>query len=164
MGESRKRAGASEDLQVSALLEEAEAVISAHGKRMTPVRAYIYERLLREGPLGAYELLNGLEKVGNRQPPTAYRTLEFLESVGLVRKLRGASKYIALSRDDASDVAGYVVCRACGTAEPISLDHQAKELFLQAQGLGFADIDQIVELSGVCSASGCGAASSSRET
>lgn len=146
---------------VKACIQRAEVVAAGYGKRMTPVRTYIYKRLLKEGPLGAYELLDGLKGIGNSQPPTAYRALEFLESIGLVRKLRGVSKYIALSGESSSELTSYVVCRECGATEQAMLDDRAVSVFEQARTLGFSEIDQVIELIGVCSNQSCKDAASS---
>ena len=92
-------------------LSQARAIARKAGKTLTPVREYFYKRLLCEGPLGAYELLAGLDGVASAKPPTAYRTLEFLQELGLIRKLQSVSKYIATPLSAVSSPMAFVVCR-----------------------------------------------------
>lgn len=128
----------------------AREIARAAGKSLTPVRAHFYRRLLTEGPLGAYDLLEGLDGVASAKPPTAYRTLEFLQELGLIRKLQSVSKYIATPLTEVTKPMAFVVCRECGVTEQLDCEPSQAIIFDRAKQNGFEQIDSTIEISGRC--------------
>ena len=125
------------------------------GKKLTPLREHVYLRLVEEGPLGAYELLERLDGVASAKPPTAYRALEFLLELGLIRKLKSVSKYIATLPDRTTGPSAFVVCRVCGIAEQLRYEAPATVLLEQAEQNGFRELDPTIEISGHCGKPDC---------
>lgn len=72
-----------------AAMARATDLAATRGLRLTPVRRRVLEILLeRHRALGAYEVLERLAAEGlGKQPPVAYRALEFLVENGLAHRI-----------------------------------------------------------------------------
>lgn len=95
-------------------LEDATAALRARGLRVSASRKALIEGLLlAEGPVSAEYLAAGLE--GRSTPtdlPSAYRNLELLEQLGMVRHVHighGPGLYALVGDDDPT----YLVCERC---------------------------------------------------
>ncbi|MGL6211027.1 MAG: Fur family transcriptional regulator [Paracoccaceae bacterium] len=135
-------------------LRRAEAVVSARGQRMTPVRRRVLEILLEaHQAMGAYDVLTRLvaEGFGN-QPPVAYRALDFLEEQGLAHRIRRLNAFVACMHPGEAHAPVFLICRACqsvaeapGSAVRTALDQAAAHL-------GFGVERTTVEALGLCPA------------
>lgn len=106
------------------------ALAAAHcqqlGQRFTAQRQSVYRLLLAQPePMSAYQLLD-LAKAGElpgAQPPTIYRALEFLISVGLVHRLASTNRYLACQHPDHPHHGGgqFLVCDGCGHVDETEL-------------------------------------------
>lgn len=124
----------------------------AAGLRLTPVRQRTLE-ILREAPraLGAYAVLERLAAEGfGRQPPVAYRALEYLVDHGLVHRIALLNAFAACHHPDCGDRPVFLICPACQrVAEtPAAPLHDA--LVATAAGAGFALERGNIELIGRC--------------
>src|SRR4051794_7709684 len=69
-------------------LARGEARALEGGQRWTPPRRRVFELLLQAGgPVKAYDLMADFSDGAAAKPPTVYRALEFLESVGLAHRI-----------------------------------------------------------------------------
>ena len=134
------------------VLARAEAVVADRGLRMTPVRRRTLEILLESHQaLGAYEVLDRLGAEGfGRQPPVAYRALEFLVENGLAHRVRRLNAFAACTCPGEDHAPVFLICRAChavAEAAPLLavLDGLAAEL-------GFAVERASFEALGLCPA------------
>lgn len=101
-------------------VEEVADALRATGHRMTAARRAVLDALLAAGePVSAQAIADGL---GGRVPRTdaasAYRNLETLEALGVVRHVHvghGGGLY-ALDRDDVE----YLVCERCERVVPLA--------------------------------------------
>ncbi|NBZ87272.1 Fur family transcriptional regulator [Stagnihabitans tardus] len=93
----------------------AEAQLAASGQRLTPVRRRTLEILLESHrALGAYDVLERLAAEGyGRQPPVAYRALEFLEEHGLAHRIRRLNAFTACMHPGEAHAPVFLICRAC---------------------------------------------------
>jgi Fur family zinc uptake transcriptional regulator len=97
---------------------------------LTPKRLEVYTALLQAGhPLSAYELIDEVKHHFERQltPISIYRMLEFLEQKHLVRKLKSAGKYIAITPNGPSanqQVLQFLICRECGEVKELGIDQR----------------------------------------
>ena len=78
-------------------LAAAERTCAERGLQLTPVRRRVLEYLLGEHrALGAYEILERLRTEGlGKQPPVAYRALDFLVTHGFAHRIEKLNAFIA---------------------------------------------------------------------
>jgi Fur family zinc uptake transcriptional regulator len=101
-------------------------------------------------PLGAYDLLSVLGAQGVKNPPTVYRALKRLVTLGLAHRVASLNAYVACCREHENDVVGFVVCRSCKHVEAFddaSLDAVIQKLGQQKR---FQAEQRVVELVGIC--------------
>ena len=96
-------------------VEQAAAVLRANGLRFSASRRIVIEGLLRaEGPVSAEFLASGQgERASGCDLPSAYRNLELLERLGVVRHVHighGPGLFALVREDDPT----YLVCEGCG--------------------------------------------------
>ncbi len=98
-----------------AVLARAEAVSRDSGLRLTPVRRRTLEILLEaHRALGAYEVLDRLAADGyGRQPPVAYRALDFLVEAGFAHRVRRLGAFAACMHPGEAHAPAFLICRAC---------------------------------------------------
>jgi len=101
----------------ASVLAQAETVAAAHGVRLTAVRRRVLEILLESHrAMGAYDVLDRLAADGfARQPPVAYRALEFLVENGLAHRIQRLNAFAACMHPGQDHEAAFLICRACGT-------------------------------------------------
>lgn len=136
------------------VLARAEAISTARGVRLTPVRRRTLQILLEQHrALGAYEVLDRLAGDGfGNQPPVAYRSLEFLVENGLAHRIRRLNAFAACMHPGVAHHPVFLICRSCNAlaeapAEPV---HQALEQ--AATAVGFVVERSTVEALGLCPA------------
>ena len=106
-----------------ASLARAEEIALREGEKWTPSRARVYELLLRAGaPVKAYDLMPAYSDDRSTKPPTIYRALEFLESLGLVHRIPSLSAFTACRDGGSTHEASFLICTCCGSAEEITPD------------------------------------------
>jgi Fur family zinc uptake transcriptional regulator len=129
----------------------AERLASQAGATFTAIRRHVYEVLLHaKEPLGAYYIVDRLDGIGCARPTTAYRALDWLEDLGLIRKIRSLSKYVALKSGPSDAPLAFVICRECGTTEQIELGPESQKLLSVFEARGFQTLNPTLEISGRC--------------
>lgn len=135
-----------------AALARADELALARGLRLTPVRRRVLEILLeRHRALGAYEVLERLAAEGlGKQPPVAYRALDFLVEQGLAHRVQRLNAYAACLSPERDHSPAFLICRGC---EQVA-EAESPELRAALQGLagaaGFRIERSTVELLGLC--------------
>ena len=96
-------------------MAQAEAISAATGARLTPVRRRALELLLESHrAMGAYEVLERLSADGyGKQPPVAYRALEFLVGLGLVHRINRLNAFAACTHPGQNHTPAFLICRLC---------------------------------------------------
>ncbi len=132
----------------------AEAQVAACGQRLTPVRRRTLEILLESHhALGAYDVLERLAASGfGRQPPVAYRALEFLEHLGLAHRIRRLNAFAACMHPGQAHAPAFLICRACRSVAEAPGAAVAAAMTEAAAGAGFAVERLTVEALGLCPA------------
>jgi Fur family zinc uptake transcriptional regulator len=139
--------------RAEALVLTAEQLAQREGSAFTSIRRHVYEILLdADAPLGAYEIAGRLDGIGCARPTTAYRALDWLEHLGLIRKIRSVSKYVALKSAPRDAPLAFVICQECGTTEQIALGPESHELLSIFETCGFQTLNPTIEVSGRCTA------------
>lgn len=135
-------------------LARAEEILSERGARLTPVRRRVLEILLEaHRAMGAYEVLERLGAEGfGKQPPVAYRALDFLVDNGLAHRIRRLNAFAACMHPGEDHAPVFLICRACdGVAEAPATPVRAA-LAEAAQAVGFVVERATVEALGLCTA------------
>lgn len=119
---------------------------------MTPVRRRTLEILLEaHRAMGAYEVLDRLAEDGfGRQPPVAYRALEFLVEHGLAHRLQRLNAFAACLHPGEDHAPVFLICRECDRVAETSAPTVRDELHGAAGGLGFTIERATIEALGLC--------------
>jgi len=142
------------DLCARGVLARAEALSRAEGLRLTPVRRRALEILLESHrALGAYEVLDRLADGGfGRQPPVAYRALDFLVAHGFAHRVRRLNAFAACMHPGESHVPAFFICRTCDLVAETPVADVRAALGAAARQLGVR-IDRVnLEATGLCPA------------
>ncbi|MCR8726700.1 Fur family transcriptional regulator [Frigidibacter sp. ROC022] len=139
-------------------LARAEAIVDAAGGRLTPVRRRALEILLSEHrAFGAYEVLDRLTEDGAaRQPPVAYRALDFLVEMGLAHRIRRLNAFAACSHPGEVHAPLFLICETCKAVAETPAPKVREALEDVAARAGFTVARANVEAVGQCPA--CAAA------
>lgn len=136
----------------STVLNRAEAQARAEGVRLTPVRRRVLEILLESHrALGAYDVLERLAAEGfGKQPPVAYRALDFLVEHGFAHRVRRLNAYAACLSEQRDHSPAFLICRSC--EQVAEAESPALRAAVQALGAasGFAVERSTIELLGLC--------------
>ncbi|GAA0298793.1 Fur family transcriptional regulator [Rhodovulum strictum] len=135
-------------------MAHAEAVAEAKGLRLTPVRRRALEILLESHQaLGAYDVLDRLAEEGfGRQPPVAYRALEFLVEHGFAHRIRRLNAFAACMHPGEAHVPVFLICSACNGLAEAPGAAVAASLRQAAGPLGFRVERMSIEAVGLCPA------------
>ncbi len=134
------------------VLRRAEEQTRAEGVRLTPVRRRALEILLESHrAMGAYEVLERLAEDGyGKQPPVAYRALDFLVEQGLAHRIQRLNAYAACLSAERDHAPVFLICRGCeqvAEADATALRGALQDL---AAGSEFIPERITVELLGLC--------------
>jgi Fur family zinc uptake transcriptional regulator len=135
-------------------LARAEALVEAEGLRLTPVRRRTLEILLEaHEALGAYDVLDRLADDGfARQPPVAYRALDFLVAHGLAHRIRRINAFAACLHPGVAHVPAFLICQSCNAVAEAPGGAVAEALGAAADAAGFEVARVSVEAVGLCPA------------
>ena len=133
-------------------LARADAMLAARNLRLTPVRRQTLQILLAEHrALGAYEVLDKLADAGfGKQPPVAYRALEFLVEQGLAHKVRRLNAFAACMHPDTDHAPAFLICRGCNALAETAAEAVRAALDAAAAAAGFVVERTSIEALGLC--------------
>lgn len=135
-------------------LARAEALASSRGVRLTPVRRRTLEILLEEHRAwGAYDVLDRLSEEGfGKQPPVAYRALEFLVEQGLAHRIRRLNAFAACAHPGEAHSPVFLICSGCNAIAEAPGARVFETLKLAAREVDFVIDRANVEAVGLCPA------------
>ncbi len=136
------------------VLARAEVKMQALGLRLTPVRRRTLEILLEQHrAMGAYDVLERLAAEGfGKQPPVAYRALDFLEEHGLAHRIRRLNAFAACMHPGLNHSPAFLICRTCALVAEAPADPVHAALDEAAAPLGFVIERSTIEALGLCPA------------
>lgn len=134
-------------------LDEAEIRLQDKGARLTPVRRRTLEILLEaHRAMGAYEVLDRLAADGfGRQPPVAYRALEFLVHHGLAHRLQRLNAFAACLHPSREHTPVFLICRVCDRLAETNAPEVRQAMEAAAGSVGFDVERATIEALGRCS-------------
>ena len=138
---------------VSARLSEAEALCSASGARLTPLRKEVLALILNaSGPIGAYDILAQIKNTSDKPaaPPTVYRSLDFLLDKGLIHRLSSINAFIPCCHPREGHQAAFLICSQCKSVKEASAEGLLSQLSQLAESDQFDIHHTIIEISGIC--------------
>jgi Fur family zinc uptake transcriptional regulator len=101
--------------------------------------------------LGAYDVLDRLAAEGfGKQPPVAYRALEFLVDQGLAHRIRRLNAFAACMHPGEAHHAAFLICRACDAVAEAPGAAARASVEAAATALGFAVERTNLEALGLC--------------
>ncbi|RZU98052.1 Fur family transcriptional regulator [Spiribacter vilamensis] len=133
-------------------LAEAERLCAQRGRRLTALRRRVLELIWESHqPVKAYDLLARLRD-GNASaaPPTVYRTLDFLMAERFVHRLASINAYVGCGHPEHSHNGQFLICRYCHRVAELDDDAIEASLDHRAGDLGFVQLEQTVEIEGIC--------------
>ena len=137
---------------VASAIATAETLCRDRGLRFTALRQRVLALVWdSHKPIGAYDLLDKLNKQGRRAgPPTVYRALDFLIEAGLVHRLASLNAFIGCPDPTRSHSGQFLICRECSSVT--ELDNSAIESMVEGKAAdhGFMPEHQVLEVSGIC--------------
>ena len=126
---------------MAAALEDARAVCSQRGVRLTSVRRRVLE-IIWQGhrPLGGLRDSRSALGRGPLLPrrPTVYRALEFLLVQGLVHRLSSLNAFVGCCRPGHPGAGQFLLCTECGTAAELNDPGIERAIERGAAAEGFA--------------------------
>ncbi len=130
----------------------AEIICVAAEARLTPLRRRVLEMVWQSHePVGAYDLLNQLQKEKSRAaPPTVYRALEFLLEHGLVHRIETLNAYVGCGEPHSHHGAQFLICRDCGAVAELDDSDISRTILNKAKHQGFQVQRQTIEIMGLC--------------
>jgi Fur family zinc uptake transcriptional regulator len=130
----------------------AELICNQRGVRLTDIRKRVLELVWRgHKPLGAYEILNALQKErSSAAPPTVYRALDFLLEHGLIHKLESINAFVGCTDPETPHRAQFLICEKCGTTAELNDLRIDEAISDQAIAVGFKVLRQTIEAEGTC--------------
>jgi Fur family zinc uptake transcriptional regulator len=134
-------------------LEAAERHCHAAGLRLTALRrdvlALIWES---HQPVKAYDLMARLPRGGSApaQPPTIYRTLDFLLAQGLIHRLDSINAYTGCGHPRHHEDCYFLLCQDCGLAEECCSPALAKAIGDAGDERDFTARTTTLEIMGLC--------------
>lgn len=139
-------------LCASVTLDRAVALAEETGARMTPVRRRTLEILLESHrAMGAYDVLERLAAEGfGKQPPVAYRALDFLVEQGLVHRIQRLNAYAACLSPGEEHSPIFLICRSCDRVAEAHAPMLRASLCEIGAESGFHVERTTVEVLGIC--------------
>ncbi len=134
------------------VLMAAERMACSGAVRLTPVRRRVLELLLENHrAMGAYEILERLAAEGwGRQPPLAYRALNFLVEQGLAHKVERLNAYMACMHPPHAHPPVLLICHGCRRVAEVRGETVTDAVAAAARPLGFRAARVSVEALGLC--------------
>lgn len=103
---------------IKAAMTLAKARAVENKQRWTPPRQRALELLLEAGgPVKVYDLLGQFQEGVVTAPPTVYRALDTLVTLGLAHKIASLNAYTACHLHVEDHSASFLICDCCGAAE-----------------------------------------------
>lgn len=120
--------------------------------KLTDIRSATLEEIAQSGPISAYQLMSRLSSRLDRRvdPPTVYRSLDFLMNAGLIARLESRSAFVLRHRPDQLHPSVLMLCDRCDSTVELEDPRLVKLIEADAAALGFRLGGPIIECSGTC--------------
>lgn len=144
-------------MDTEVVLKRAAQLCAEQGGKLTVKRGQVLAGLIKsDRALSAYELADQCSDAFGTTlfPMSVYRILEFLQTVGLVHRLKTTNKFIACAHitcNHRHDTPQFLVCKACDRVEEVGIANPLSDAFATTlDSLGFRLMNNQVELECLC--------------
>jgi len=136
---------------IATALANAELVCQKKRQRFTALRRRVFELIWQQHkPIGAYEVLEQLQKDGRAAPPTVYRALDFLLELGLVHRIASLNAYVGCVHPDRQHEGQFLICKECRAFAELDSESITRMIDEKAQINGFEVHQHTIEIMGLC--------------
>ena len=137
---------------ITEAFHQADTICNDKGARFTPLRKRVLELLWStHKPAKAYDILDILrEEDKSAKPSTVYRTLDFLQELGLAHKIDSLNAYVGCTHPDKSHSCQFMICRLCGDIQESCDNGVFTAIEANAHSQGFKVERQTIEVHGIC--------------
>lgn len=136
---------------ISSALEKAEFLCQQHQQRFTAIRRRVLELVWRQHkPIGAYEVLELLQRDARTAPPTVYRALDFLQTLGLVHRIASLNAYVGCAAPGKPHDGQFLICESCNSLAELDVPTITCAIEESAASSGFEPRRHTVEIMGLC--------------
>jgi Fur family zinc uptake transcriptional regulator len=134
------------------VLAHADRVCAERAQRLTPMRRRVLEVLAESHrPLGAYDIMDRVNRGARPAPITVYRALDFLIANGLVHRIESRNAFIACGHNHVSGaLVAFLICESCGAVGELPAAAVGESVAAAARAAGFAPKLSVVEIAGTC--------------
>jgi Fur family zinc uptake transcriptional regulator len=134
------------------IIADAERRCLDAGESLTPLRRRVLEALIdHKGPAKAYDLMSLIAPgEAPAKPPTIYRTLDFLQRLGLAHRIESVNAFVACGVGACARSTMFLICESCGSAEEFDAGHALVDLSEAAAQEGFRIKRTMIEATGLC--------------
>lgn len=136
---------------IAKALRTAEDLCQRHQQRFTAIRRRVLEIVWRQHkPIGAYQVLELLQKNGRTAPPTVYRALDFLQQLGLVHRIASLNAYVGCSVPGEPHDSQFLICESCHALAELEIPSITRAIAERSADFDFEPRRQTVEIMGLC--------------
>jgi Fur family zinc uptake transcriptional regulator len=136
---------------ISSALEKAEILCQQHQQRFTAIRRRVLELVWQQHkPIGAYEVLEFLQRDARTAPPTVYRALDFLQQLGLVHRIASLNAFVGCAAPGKPHDGQFLICESCNSLAELDMPTIISAIEESAANSGFKPHRHTVEIMGLC--------------
>ena len=136
---------------ISEAMEKAERLCQQRGQRFTVLRRRVFELVwCHHKPIGAYDVLEQLQRDGRAAPPTVYRALDFLLELGLIHRIASLNAFVGCSHPHDTHDGQFLICTSCLSYAELNTDTITSAIAGSARDSGFVAQHHTVEIMGLC--------------
>jgi len=136
---------------IETALKNAEQLCKIRQQRFTNLRRRVLELVWQQHkPIGAYEVLELLQKDGRAAPPTVYRALDFLQQMGLVHRIASLNAYVGCAHPGEPHDGQFLICETCHSLAELDVPAISDAISRSAADSGFETRRQTIEIMGLC--------------
>ena len=135
------------------IILRAEQLCKSRGDAFTLIRRRVLETLSSARTAqSAYDLVHQLSERKPIAPIQIYRTLEFLQSIGVIYRIGSLNAYAACDQDHRqSENTIFLICDECGSVEITNFAQAGRFIYKIAKTRDFSSIYSTIEIKGRCS-------------
>ncbi|MFK5925861.1 MAG: Fur family transcriptional regulator [Desulfuromusa sp.] len=136
---------------VAGAIKNAEQICQQQGQRFTAIRRRVFELVWQQHkPIGAYEVLEKLQQDSRAAPPTVYRALDFLLSLGLVHRIASLNAYVGCVHPEYPHDGQFLICESCKAYAELDAALITTAIEQSASDADFEVHQHTVEIMGLC--------------
>ena len=136
---------------IDAAMTQAETLCREKQIRLTPLRRRVFELVWSSHqPVGAYQLLEFLQRQVRATPATVYRALDFLLEAGLIHRIATLNAFIGCARPEHATHGPFLICRSCQQLVELMAVPVNRAIAECSSAAGFSVSEQTVEILGLC--------------